>query len=359
MSSSRLDNLPSFGPFHLDLENEVLYRDKKEEVELRPITFAVLRCLYNHRNKLISHRELTDCAWGRGTAVSEKNRTQTINELRAAFKDERERIETRHARGYIFHVEETPRPRKILQQLPDPLKLRINELLLKPKIKRALKQVLTAESYPTLMTLSLESVLNPIWRFIPPEKGGQLSKTFSPFGEFPPRIMHLDIFLLRANDKMGRPRLLNYFSGKPVTGWQAFMLPFRHRRPGEKEPTRQRENAKDIAEFLGLKTQDVLTEKLGDQFVVSVKPDPGYSELVTYIFEFCKVKFAVAPQWMRNVDCTLNLDTSVRKFRWLHPEEMEQQERSMLVDGDVIRGMHYFFGTTLPAVSVGFPAVID
>jgi hypothetical protein len=37
---------------------------------------------------------------------------------------------------------------------------------------------------------------------------------------------------------------------------------------------------------------------------------------------------------------------------------MEQQERSMLVDGDVIRGIHYFFGTTLPAVPVGFPVTV-
>jgi hypothetical protein len=37
---------------------------------------------------------------------------------------------------------------------------------------------------------------------------------------------------------------------------------------------------------------------------------------------------------------------------------MEEQERSMLVDGDVIRGVHYFFGTTLPAVPVGFPVAL-
>ncbi len=252
-----------------------------------------------------------------------------------------------------------PPAKKATQRLPDNLRQRLSDLSLRPEIERAVRQVLTADNYPTIMMLSRESVVNPIWRLIPAAKRDELATVYSPMGDLPPRIMHLDIFLIRANDTMGRPRLLNYFSGKPITGWQAFMLPFRHRRPGESESTRQRENAKDIAEFLGFRAETVQVSKRGDQFVVSVKPDPGYSELVTYIFEFCSVQFKVAPEWLRSIDCTLTLDTSVRHFRWLHPEEMEQQERSMLVDGDVIRGVHYFFGTTLPAVPVGFPITVD
>jgi hypothetical protein len=207
------------------------------------------------------------------------------------------------------------------------------------------------------MTLSSESVINPIWRLIPAEERIRLSTAFSPFGNVPPRIMHLDIFLLKANDNIGRPLLFNYYSGKPSSGWQAFMLPFRHRRPGENERARQRENAKDIANFLGLKVETIHVANLGKEFVVSVKPDPGYSELVVYIFEFCNVVLDAVPEWMLSVDCELTLDNSVRRFRWLHPEEMEQQERSMLVDGDVIRGVHYFFSTTLPAVKIGAPAI--
>jgi hypothetical protein len=252
-----------------------------------------------------------------------------------------------------------PLAKKATQRLPDNLRKRIGDLSVRPEIERAVKQVLTANDYPTIMMLSRESVVNPIWRLIVAATRDELSKVYSPLGNLPPRIMHLDIFLIRANDTMGRPRLLNYFSGKPITGWQAFMLPFRHRRPGESESTRQRENAKDIAEFLGFRAETVQVSKRGNQFVVSVKPDPGYSELVAYIFEFCSVRFKVAPEWLRAVDCTLTLDKSVRRFRWLHPEEMEQQERSMLVDGDVIRGVHYFFGTTLPAVPVGFPITVD
>jgi hypothetical protein len=170
--------------------------------------------------------------------------------------------------------------------------------------------------------------------------------------------MHLDIFLFKANDALGRPCLLHYFSGKPVTGWQAFMLPFRRRQPGESNTIRQEQNSIDIASFLGMSAKDVSVESLGEQFVVSVKPDPGYSELVVYIFEFCRVSMKTAPSWLLEMDPEMELRNSVRKFSWIHPEEMDSQKRTMLVDGDVFRGVHEFFGTTLPNVSTGISMVL-
>jgi hypothetical protein len=309
-----LHHLPGFGPFHLDFEREVLYRDGKE-VKLRPIAFAVLRCLYEHRNEGVLHKELEEYAWGPKTLVADKNRTQTVKEVKDALKEYGTLIKTRHKRGYVLRVEEPPPFKRAPQRLPDTLRQRIGKLSLRSDIERAVRRVLTADNYPTMMTLAAEVVVNPIWRLIPAATRAALATAYSPFGDVPPRIMHLDIFLLRANDKMGRPRLLNYFSGKPITGWQSFMLLFRHRRPGENESMRQRENAKDIAEFLGLSVNAVHAAKLGNQFAVSVKPDPGYSELVTYVFEFCSVQFKVAPGWMRSIDCTLTLDTSTRRFR--------------------------------------------
>jgi DNA-binding winged helix-turn-helix (wHTH) protein len=243
-------------------------------------------------------------------------------------------------------------------RLPAALRTRIDDLKVSPAITLALVRVLTSDNYPAVMTLSNDPVINPIWGFISPTDRSRLSSTFSPFGALPPRIMHLDIFLLKSNDKSGRPYLLNYFSGKPVSGWQAFMLPFRHRKPGEDEDLRQRENAKDIASFIEVDPKIVKVESLGGQFVVSVKPDPGYSELVVYIFEFCSVRMDSAPRWMRHIDCELKLQNYVRRFRWCHPEELEKPDRSELVDGDVIRGVHYFFFTTLPSVPVGFPVAL-
>ena len=149
--------------------------------------------------------------------------------------------------------------------------------------------------------------------------------------------------------------MFNYFSGKPRSGWQAFLLPFRHRGTGEREAERHSASEIDIAAFLGIDRRGVHVAALGDQFVVSVKPDPGYSELVAYIFEFCTVRLDDPPTWMSTVECGMQLDQSVRRFRWIHPEEMERDQRSALVDGDVIRGVHYFFSTTLPTVPASVP----
>jgi hypothetical protein len=35
---------------------------------------------------------------------------------------------------------------------------------------------------------------------------------------------------------------------------------------------------------------------------------------------------------------------------------MEQDQSMMLVDGDVLRGLHYFFGTTLPGIPASVPS---
>src|ERR1022692_610272 len=121
---------------------------------------------------------------------------------------------------------------------------------------------------------------------------------------------------------------LKSFLCKPHSGCQAFLLPFRHKRARESEAERHSASATDIASFLGIDSRTVHVNTLGEQFVVSIKPDPGYSELVAYIFEFCSVRFDDPPGWMSKVDCEIQLEQSVRRFRWFHPEEMEQDQRA-------------------------------
>lgn len=243
------------------------------------------------------------------------------------------------------------------RSLPTTVESRIDALLLTRPVADAVREVLTAESYPIMMRLSSESVRNPIWEKIPAKDRRRLAAEFSPFGSFPPRIMALDIFLLRANDARGNPYLWHYFSGKPKSGWQAYMLPFREKSPGESEDVRQWENAKDIAGFLLMDPSDISTKSTGEQFVVSVKPDPGYSELVLYIFKFCTVTMRTAPKWLACETPELTIKESVRRFKWIHPEEMERQNRAVLVDGDVLRAVHRFFTFLVPMVPVGFPSV--
>jgi DNA-binding winged helix-turn-helix (wHTH) protein len=355
MTEHALWNIGDNGEFQFDPARERLQGGGKD-VDLGPNGTKLLMLLIKNYRAMreFENDKIEQDVWGRN--IGSNSLYQAIHHLREAFGERgHEYIRTR---PYRLATKVKRATKRSALWLPEKLRRRIDELSVRPEIKLPLTRVLTAKDYPTLMTLAAESVINPIWRRIADDDRRRLAALFSPFGDRTPRFMHLDIFLLRAKDKTGRPRLFTYYSGKPISGWQAFLLPFRHRRPGENERTRQRENAEDIVNFLGLQPGTVHVRSLGDQFVVSVKPDAGYSELVTYIFEFCAVSLDIVPEWMLNIDCEVHLDNSVRRFRWVHPEEMEQEKRSSLVNGDLIRGIHYFFGTTLPDVMVGLPAVL-
>ena len=246
------------------------------------------------------------------------------------------------------------------RSLPSDLDNRIDALQLASPVADAVRRVLASEKFPTIMTLSADVVINPIWEKILPDDRQRLAAEFSPFGSMLRRFMDIDICLLRANDARGNPYLLKYFSGKPKSGWQAHLFPFRYKSPGESEEVRQAENAKIIAGYFLMSPSDFSTESLGDQFVVSVKPDVGYSsELVTYIFKFCYVTMRTAPEWLSCIEPQLKNGQSVQKFRWVHAGELELEDRSVLVNGDVLRGIHQFFGTSIPSVPVGFPGILE
>jgi DNA-binding winged helix-turn-helix (wHTH) protein len=246
------------------------------------------------------------------------------------------------------------------RSLPSDLENRIDALQLASPVADAVRSVLAAEKFPTIMTLSADVVINPIWEKIPLDDRQRLAAEFSPFGFMLRRFMDIDVCLLRANDAKGNPYLLNYFSGKPKSGWQVYLFLFRSKSPGESEQERQTENAKIIAGYFLMFPSDFSTVSLGDQFVVSVKPDVGYSsELVTYIFKFCSVTMRTAPDWLSCIEPQLKNGQSVQKFRWVHAGELELDDRSVLVNGDVLRGIHQFFGTSIPSVPVGFPGILE
>ena len=379
-----------FGPYRIDLQTRTLFRDEVP-VDLTAYEFDCLCLLMQSRGCLVTFEEFLAEVWKESAQGKDKRSLNAkimgvVLQLRKKLGDHpngKPWIRNRRGYGYILDAEGgeddlsasneiASRPGASsangamslgadlppeTRSLPRALEDRIDALLLAQPVADAVRKVLTAESYPMMMTLSTDSVINPIWRMISADDRQRLAAEFSPFGPFPPRIMDLDILLLRANDAKGNPYLLNYFSGKPKSGWQAYMLPFRQKGPGESEELRQAENAKDIANFFLMDPSDFSAKSLGDQFVVSVKPDPGYSELVLYIFKFCAVTMRTATEWLACDTPELKIMESVRRFKWIHPEEMEVQERAILVDGDVLRGVHYFFTTLIPMVPVGFPSV--
>jgi DNA-binding winged helix-turn-helix (wHTH) protein len=389
---SQHDDVPlGFGPYRIDLQTRTLFKDE-EPVHLTPYQFDCLRLLVQLRGHLVTFDKFLTEVWKESPRGRDK---RTLNAkimgpvliLQKMLGDQPNGnpwIRNRRGHGYLLDADDGEDnlsasnqiasqpgasnangsiPQKAdlpheTRKLPRALEGHIDALLLGRPVADTVREVLTAESYPMMMALSADRVKNPIWRMISADDRQRLAREFSPFGPFPPRIMDLDIFLLRADDAKGNPYLLNYFSGKPKSGWQAYMLLFRHKSAGESEEVRQMENAKDIANFFLMDPSDFSTKSLGDQFVVSVKPDPGYSELVLYIFKFCVVTMRAAPEWLACETPELTIMGTVRRFKWIHPEELEEQERAVLVDGDVLRGVHEFFTTLIPTVPIGFPAVI-
>ena len=111
----------------------------------------------------------------------------------------------------------------------------------------------------------------------------------------------------------------------------------------------------DIVAFLGLNPDSVEINPLEGNYVVSVKPDPGYSGLVLYTFEFYSVKFIDPPDWLSFVRCEVKLDYSRRQFKWSHPEELEQDTSAMHVNANVIRGIHQLFSTTIQTIPQSVP----
>lgn len=92
-----------FDRYVLDLDRGCLLADKNEVV-LRPKTFAVLRYLVENCGRLVSKEELFAAAWA-NVAVTDDTLVQSISELRRAIGDEGARlIRTVPRRGYRFEA---------------------------------------------------------------------------------------------------------------------------------------------------------------------------------------------------------------------------------------------------------------
>jgi len=96
-------SLPPASPVCLDLANERL-RYGAQTISLRPKTFAVLRCLIEHADQLVSKTTLLETVWPE-TMVSDGVLMVCIGELRQALGDDPRTpqfIATAHRRGYRF-----------------------------------------------------------------------------------------------------------------------------------------------------------------------------------------------------------------------------------------------------------------
>jgi len=218
------------------------------------------------------------------------------------------------------------------------------------RIKEETKRVLSWEHYPRMMSLAGTLVENPIWTQIPNREQIELTNARRPNKAPCPGLLVLDLFLIKAEDVLGNPFLLTVADDRTISGWKAFLFPFRRRI--EKETTQQRfvKNVRELAGYFRVPTTTISASSLGSQFLVSVKPHPGYSVLYVYVFEFCAVELRAPPKWLSDISPRLPLNGHTRRFQWFTPEALEDQNREMLVNGDVICALYRFFSTNLPEI---------
>src|SRR6478735_1295589 len=101
----------AFGRFVLDLARGSLHSGDRE-LPLRPKTFAVLRFLAEHPDRLISKEELLEAVWP-GLIVTDDTLVQSIGELRRTLGDDGARlIVTVPRRGYRFVPAVAPEERR-------------------------------------------------------------------------------------------------------------------------------------------------------------------------------------------------------------------------------------------------------
>src|SRR6185295_18981527 len=93
----------AFGPFRLDLSNEMLTHDGRP-VKLRPKAFAMLAYLVGAAGHLVTKKELLDDLWP-DVFVGDAALKTCMREIRQALCDDAQHppyIETAHRRGYRF-----------------------------------------------------------------------------------------------------------------------------------------------------------------------------------------------------------------------------------------------------------------
>jgi adenylate cyclase len=77
-------------------------RQGDRDIELRPKSFDVLRCLIEKAGQLVTKDEIIAAVWP-NVAVTDESVTRCISDIRAALGDDDQRlIKTVHRRGYVF-----------------------------------------------------------------------------------------------------------------------------------------------------------------------------------------------------------------------------------------------------------------
>jgi hypothetical protein len=230
------------------------------------------------------------------------------------------------------------------------MRRQIKSVSIRSEVASEVERVLGHEGYPKIMSLGGNLVDNPVWTNMPPNEQIRLTTSHRPETDRCPLFMALDLFLIRANDSAGTPLLLTNYDDRQA-GWQAFLFPFRKRMDKESPIVRHSSNVRQLGELLRIPEDSVRVSNLGRQYLVSVKPHPGYSELYAYAFEFLSVEVVAPPAWLSKISSR----AEHRRFHWFQLRELQGRAREWQVNADVIRAVTHFFAATKVKIPESVP----
>ena len=226
--------------------------------------------------------------------------------------------------------------------------------------ENAIRTLFRRPDFPCMMSTNGLIVKNPIYKNLEGSIIEKIRSDYGPNGIKNFKIMPLDLFLIKGLDENNQPMLLCYWSGKPKSGWKSYLLTFRDSNKEMDIAERIKNHERDIETFIHRMQKTVTVKKRHDSnYLVSFKVDQGYKDLVAYIFTFCDVTISGDNFDIAKRKFKFNEGTYERKFKWYYPEEMENDERMMEVDGDVVRYIHNTFETMLTDVATSITHPIE
>lgn len=218
----------------------------------------------------------------------------------------------------------------------------ISKLHITKQIRQSILQVLSHPDYPRWMSVGGKLMLNPIWASVSDEHKEAMRMSHELNGPSPPTVMHLDMMLIRRNNKRGRGELLTYFS----PDWNTHLIRFRQWLPEDDPKLRLVMNEKKMVKHCDGVTGSVSVKRLPGKFAVSVKPHAKYGDLIIYVFEFCSVVFKSEPSFIS--------DPEASKGMWFELDSLKADFSSWSVNADVLRAIQELFTVSLGPLPVSY-----
>jgi hypothetical protein len=228
----------------------------------------------------------------------------------------------------------------------------VNCLHAAEEVQRAIAQVLTHPEYPTFMSESGCIVKNPVWRYVTTKERKQTIAVFRPEGPTVPKVMRVDMLLIRRNDERHDGELLTYYS----PGWKTHLIHFRPWKPDDNPAERGKMNAQKFASKWGVPAESIRVTPTG-RFAVSAKINEEYKDLYLYIFEFCSVCCSQWSEELRQIhrDGYTQITPVERRGKWRNLRQMRTDPTTARVNGDAVRAVHDLFDVNLCSLPYSFP----